>query len=143
MEIDYFKEENEYVRKYFNLEDILSFQLKNDIQIIRGEDYQYSCYINKTVYSTALTPIYALITGIKIYKTDVIYKKLVGKVAVSALQIGHRINGETLPADEFRRIRKLYIFKELKKLKSRMSEDDYKFFKQYFINNFIKKDESK
>ena len=28
----------------------LAFQLENDVQIIRGEDYQYMCYINKEGY---------------------------------------------------------------------------------------------
>ena len=46
------------------LAKILNFQLKYDVQIIRGEDYQYMCYIDKKVYSTALTPMFALVSGI-------------------------------------------------------------------------------
>lgn len=67
-EHDYFLEENEYVKQNFDLEKILNFQLENDVQIIRGEDYQYMCYINKKVYTTALTPMYALCFGIECYQ---------------------------------------------------------------------------
>ena len=52
----------------FDLDEILAFQLENDVQIIRGEDYQYMCYINKEVYATGLTPMFALSYGIKVYK---------------------------------------------------------------------------
>ena len=64
---DYFTKEIDLTKKIFNLEEILFFQLKNDIQILRGEDYQYMCYINKKVYATALTPMFALVHGIKNY----------------------------------------------------------------------------
>lgn len=33
-----------------------------------GEDYQYMCYIDGDGYSTGLTPLGALIYGIKMYK---------------------------------------------------------------------------
>ena len=69
-EFDPFQEETEYVRKNFILEEILEFQYYNDVQIIRGEDYQYCCYINKKCYSTALSTLYALVTGIKKYKEN-------------------------------------------------------------------------
>lgn len=65
---DYFIEENEMTKQIFDLDEILAFQLKNDIQIIRGEDYQYMCYINKSVYGTGLTPMFALVYGIKCFK---------------------------------------------------------------------------
>lgn len=68
--IDYLIEENELTKQMFNLDDILDFQLKNDVQIIRGEDYQYMCYINKTVYASRLTPMFALVYGIKCYKNE-------------------------------------------------------------------------
>lgn len=55
-------------REMFDLESLLKFQLSNDVQIIRGEDFQYNCYINKKVYATALTPLYALCYGIRCYK---------------------------------------------------------------------------
>ena len=69
-EINYFEEENELIRRTFNLEEILSFQLEHDVQIIRGGDYQYYCYIDRGVYSTALLPLSAITSGIKIYMTE-------------------------------------------------------------------------
>jgi hypothetical protein len=65
---DYFIEEIKLTKQMFNIDEILAFQLENDVQIIRGEDYQYQCYINKLVYATALTPILALTYGIKVFK---------------------------------------------------------------------------
>lgn len=64
--MDYFQEENDLVKKLFNLDEILNF--KHDIQIIRGSDYQYVCYIDKTAYSVALTPMCALVFGLKKFK---------------------------------------------------------------------------
>lgn len=66
--MDYFLEENELTRKQFDLDEILAFQLENDVQIIRGEDYQYICYINKEGYGSYLTPMGALVIGIKQFK---------------------------------------------------------------------------
>lgn len=68
MEMDYFEEENELVRKLFNLEDIMVFNKQHDVQIIRGEDWQYGCYIDKECYYNALTHLGALVFGIKMYK---------------------------------------------------------------------------
>ena len=65
---DYFIEENELTKQIFDMDEILAFQLENDVQIIRGEDYQYICYINKSVYAIALTPMFALSYGIKVFK---------------------------------------------------------------------------
>lgn len=59
------EEENELIKKHFNLEDILNFQSNYGFEIIRGEDYQYLCYINKKYYGTSLTPMGALTFGIK------------------------------------------------------------------------------
>jgi hypothetical protein len=67
-DFDYYQEEDNFVRNNFDLEDILSFQKENDIQIIRGEDYQYQCYINKECYYISLTPLYTLLLGIKHYR---------------------------------------------------------------------------
>lgn len=66
--MNYFEEENKITKKLFNLDEILEFQLKHDLQIIRGEDYQYGCYINKECYTNSLTPLNAIVTGIKIFK---------------------------------------------------------------------------
>ncbi len=60
--------ENKYVKKNFNLSDIMDFQKDKDIQIIRGEDYSYHCYINKQAFGTAFTPLFALVFGIEQYK---------------------------------------------------------------------------
>lgn len=68
---NYFKDENKLTKQLFNLDEILEFQLNNDIQIIRGEDYQYMCYINKSVYATGLTPMFALFYGIKCFKKTI------------------------------------------------------------------------
>lgn len=65
--MDDFLNENELVKQIFNLDEILAFQLKHDVQIIRGGDYQYLCYIDKKGYGVALTPMFALAYGIKQY----------------------------------------------------------------------------
>ena len=66
--MDYFLAENELTKKLFNLDEILAFQLQNDVQIIRGEDYQYMCYINKIGYGSYLTPMGAFVIGISQFK---------------------------------------------------------------------------
>lgn len=65
---DYFIEENELVKKLFDLDEILSFQLEHNVEILRGEDYQYLCYIDRKGYGTSLTPMGALTIGIKQFK---------------------------------------------------------------------------
>lgn len=67
-EFDFLEEENKITRKLFNLNEILEFQFKHDIQIVRGEDYNYMCYIDKEVYAVGLTPMFALAYGLKRYK---------------------------------------------------------------------------
>jgi hypothetical protein len=52
----------------FDLSEIFEFQKEHDIQILKGEDCQYMCYIDKKVYGTALTIMGALVFGIKIFK---------------------------------------------------------------------------
>lgn len=66
--MDYFKLENDQTKKMFNLDDILNFQLNNDVQIIRGSDFQYYCYINKECFANSLTTLNALVVGIEKYK---------------------------------------------------------------------------
>lgn len=63
-----FQQEIELTKQYFNLDEILAFQLENDVQVIRGEDYLYMCYINKGCYEIGLTPMYALVFGINKFK---------------------------------------------------------------------------
>lgn len=69
--MDYIIEEIKDAQKFLsdekNLELFLIFQVKHDIQVIRGEDYQYECHINKKVYATGLTPIGSMLYGIKKY----------------------------------------------------------------------------
>lgn len=65
---DPLSDENRQTEQSFNLPEIIAMQLDHDIQIIRGEDYQYICYIDGKVYATALTPMYALAYGIKVFK---------------------------------------------------------------------------
>lgn len=68
MKINYFKEENELTKKLFNLDEIIEFQMKHDIQIIREADWQYMCYIDGNGYGSSLTAMCALVTGIKQFK---------------------------------------------------------------------------
>lgn len=71
--MDYHQEELELTRKLFNLEDVLDFTLKHRIEILLGSDYMYACYIDYKegdgCYSSCLTPLLSLITGIKQYKS--------------------------------------------------------------------------
>jgi len=68
MEIDYIKEENELIKKIFDLDEIISFQMEHDVQIIREVDLQYMCYIDKKGFGSGLTTIGALVIGIKQFK---------------------------------------------------------------------------
>ena len=68
MEIDYFKEENELTKKLFDLDEIISFQMEHDVQIIREADWQYMCYIDKKGFGSGLTTMGALVNGIKQFK---------------------------------------------------------------------------
>jgi len=65
---DHFIEENELVKKLFDLDEILAFQLEHNVEILRGEDYQYLCYIDRKGYGISLTPMGALTVGIKQFK---------------------------------------------------------------------------
>lgn len=66
--MDYYLIEIDDTKKLFDLDEILSFQLDHDIQIIWNEDCQYQCWIDKEAYSAALTPMGALVYGIKQFK---------------------------------------------------------------------------
>lgn len=68
--MDLILEEIKLTEEIIDINEILSFQTDHDIQIIRGEDYNYMCYIDKEVYSIQLTPMFALVTGIKNYKDE-------------------------------------------------------------------------
>lgn len=64
---DYIQEEINLSKKVLTVEEVINFTLEHDVQIIRGEDWQYQCYIDKKVYFVALTTIGALVLGIKTY----------------------------------------------------------------------------
>lgn len=67
-EPNYFVDEVDLTRKLFDIEEILAFQMDHDIQILREADWQYSCYIDKVAYGSSLTPMAALVFGIKQFK---------------------------------------------------------------------------
>ena len=58
-------------RGIFNLEDLIEVQLEHSVQIIRGGDMQYMCYIDNKVYATGMTMFFALVYGICKFKEKV------------------------------------------------------------------------
>ena len=64
---DVIDEELEYIRERFNFDYTLNFQIKHNIQIVRGIDCQYMCYIDGRVYAVMLTFMGALVEGIEKY----------------------------------------------------------------------------
>ena len=69
--MDLLLQEAQETKAAFNLDKLLNFQLKHDVQIIRGADYLYQCFIDKQAYGTALTPLAALVFGVEEYFKDV------------------------------------------------------------------------
>lgn len=55
--MNYIEEEVELTKKIIQIDILLDFQTEHDIQIIRGSDYNYECYIDGMCYSVSLTPI--------------------------------------------------------------------------------------
>lgn len=55
-------------KRQFNLNEIIEFTLSHDVQIIRGEDYQYSVYIDSKCYGHYITHIGALCFGVNTFK---------------------------------------------------------------------------
>jgi len=68
VDINYFEEEIELTKKFFNLDDILLFQMEHEVQIIREADWQFACYIDKKCIYSALTFMGSLVFGIIQYK---------------------------------------------------------------------------
>ena len=70
MEEDFNPIEDEHRWSYnlFDFNDFFETQKNHEVQIIRGGDYQYACYIDRVVYATGLTMIFALSYGIKKFK---------------------------------------------------------------------------
>ena len=66
--INYIKQEEDLIRELFDLEEIIKFQSKHRVEVILGSDYQYSCYIDGKSYSSALTSLGGLVSGIAVYK---------------------------------------------------------------------------
>ena len=67
------KDEDDWVRQNFDLEEILKFQSEHRVEVLMGGgDYQFCCYIdykeNDGCYYSSLTPLHALVAGIKTYK---------------------------------------------------------------------------
>lgn len=66
--MDFLLEETKFVKKIFDLDEILKFQLENDVQVVRGSDFQYMCYVNGDGYGSCLTSMGAMVIGIKQFK---------------------------------------------------------------------------
>lgn len=69
-QFDYIENEYNFVRDNFNLEEILEFQKDHTVEIIRGSDWQYECYIDRNCYYISLTPLYTLLLAIKTYNEN-------------------------------------------------------------------------
>lgn len=66
--MDPIQEENNIVKKQFNLDEVLDFTKTYNVQIVQGADLQYHAYIGKKFYGTSMTPMHALWYGIQSYK---------------------------------------------------------------------------
>lgn len=73
---DYLNQEIEAVREHFDMEEIIDFQSKHEVMVIRGGDWNFSCVIDRGEYVSAFTPLYALVFGIKQYKKYVENKQV-------------------------------------------------------------------
>ena len=56
------------VKELFDLDKILSFTRNHNVQIIRGEDWQFMCYIDGKCHGTGLTTLGAMVYGISNYE---------------------------------------------------------------------------
>ena len=66
--IDHIKIEEDELVKGFNLLEAIEFQKTHKIEVLRGADYQYSCFIDNASYTTSLTPLHCVMTSIKHFK---------------------------------------------------------------------------
>ena len=55
-------------KRLIAIDFILYMELEHDIQIVRGSDCQYGCWIGEKCYATSLTPMFALFYGVKIFR---------------------------------------------------------------------------
>jgi hypothetical protein len=67
-DFDYFGLEDEDVKRLFDLDKILLFTRKHNVEIIRGEDWMFLCYIDGKCNGTGLTTLGAMVYGIKNYE---------------------------------------------------------------------------
>lgn len=63
-EPNYIEEEAKETAKFFDLEKLLQYQQKHNIEVVRGMDLQYLCYVDGKVYAVSLTPMFALMAGV-------------------------------------------------------------------------------
>jgi hypothetical protein len=68
IDFDHFEQEDNDVRRLFDLEKILSLTRNHSLQIIRGEDWQFMCYIDGKCHGTGLTTLGAMVYGIANYE---------------------------------------------------------------------------
>ena len=61
------KKELEFVKDRFDLNQLLQFQLSHEVQIKRGDGFEYNCIIDGEIYAVANTPLYALVVGVLLY----------------------------------------------------------------------------
>jgi len=62
--------ENKLVRKLFNINEIIDFQSKHEVQVIIESDWLYHCFIDNESYYAGLTPLGTLCLGINKYKSE-------------------------------------------------------------------------
>ena len=67
-DLDYFGFEDNYVKRLFDLDKIMKFTRKHSVQIIRGEDWQFMCFIDGKCHGTGLTTLGAMVYGIANYE---------------------------------------------------------------------------
>ena len=68
-DIDYFESENADVMRMFNLEDAIQFTRDHSVEIIRGSDWQFGCWVDGKCYGISVTTLGALLYGMKEYQT--------------------------------------------------------------------------
>ena len=65
----YIQKELDFVKKHFDVEKVFEFQTKHNVEVVRGEDWQYQCHIDRQgIYATGVTFLDALVAGIMIYE---------------------------------------------------------------------------
>lgn len=70
---DYLEQEIEFIKKNFDLDEIILFQKYHQIEIYRLPDWQYGLRIDRDpsgCHAVELTPLGALVMGIKKYKKE-------------------------------------------------------------------------